>query len=172
VREFGPRLAASARRLGVKLADAPDAVQEAFLAIHQHLADLKEKLSDGEFLAWATAIGRHKALDRFRGHRVELPARGDSWMQRLLAAVPDRAPADGADADHRDSDKWGLHREAIRRGLAQVEPKTREYGQPVAEVAKDLGMSGDAVYHAKYRVIALIRHELDVLVRERDALDP
>ncbi len=126
LRKFAPFLYAAARRSGLKCEDAEDSVQDVFLAILGHVAGWDEKMPDGDFLAWLRAVAANKVRDHFRGHQVEPEAVGGNLAQELLAQVRGRAPADGSATDRGDSDERALQREAVRRGLTQVEEKTRQ----------------------------------------------
>ena len=167
-----PRLVHWAAGFGLQCSDAEDVVQEALMAMFEHIDAFAACHDGGSGLsfAWLRSVVRNKVLDHFRRRQAEPDASGGSRAQCLLAQLPD--PVQIADSPVGDSRQasGSCQREAIRRGRAHVKQKTwRAFcrfavdGLSIHEVAAELGMTENAVYKATVRVI-------DRIVQERIGL--
>ena len=165
---FGPIVYRWSRQSGLQAADAADVVQDVFQAVATHVADFRHDRPGASFRGWLWTIARSKIHDHFRRRAGPLAA-GGSDAQSLLAQVPEEEPPTMS-----ESPPVGPGNELERRAMelvrAGIEPRTWEafwrlavQGEPVAQVAKDLGMTVRAVHDAKYRVRRRLRQELDGL---------
>ena len=161
VRLYTPLLWAWARRLGLDPADAADLVQDVFVVLVKKLPDFRYD-RDKSFRAWLRTV----AVNRWR----------DLRRRRPLPTAPAGAVVDQAAADDGDFlDEYEYRRRLAARALQLVrgdfEPATWKAfwectvaGRPVAAVATELGLTANAVYLAKGRVLRRLREELDGLV--------
>jgi RNA polymerase sigma-70 factor (ECF subfamily) len=167
---YGPLIYRWCRDLGVTAADAPDVVQEAFLAVGVHVAEFRRERPGDSFRGWLWTITRNKIRDQARRRQGEVRAAGGSEANQRLSQVPD-LPPDTSLGDQPASELSFLARRALEVLEQEVETRTWQAfrrvvidGQSVAAVADELGMSIRAVYEAKYRVFRRLRQELSDLV--------
>ncbi len=158
---YTPLLLGWCQRFGLSDADAADFTQDVFVVLVQHLPQFQYDASRS-FRAWLKTV----LTNTWRKHHRKasrLPAAtGDPNL------APDSDPAELLDAaEHRNY--------LVRRALAIVrvdfEEKTWKAcwefvvnERPAAEVAAELGMSENAVYLAKSRILRHLRIELDGLL--------
>jgi RNA polymerase sigma-70 factor (ECF subfamily) len=163
VQLYTPLLFFWARRCGESEHDAADLVQEVFVAILRTLPTFEHDSRDGHFRAWLRTIMLNKLRDRKRQE-----ARSDKALAEHAAepVLPDDAQTFWETEYHQE-----LARRALRLMQAEFAPTTWRacwetvvQGRPTAEVAVELGISANAVYVAKCRVIRRLRQELIGLV--------
>jgi RNA polymerase sigma-70 factor (ECF subfamily) len=156
VRLYTPLLYSWAHRLGLAADDAADLVQEIFLLLLRKLPEFEYDPSR-RFRAWLWTLTRNKYRD-FRKARVSLPVGN-------LPELPDNNEGDEgiAEAEYRAY----LVARCLELAREEFEVVTwtafQQYviaGRPVAEVAAQLGISANAVYLAKSRVLRRLREEL------------
>jgi RNA polymerase sigma-70 factor, ECF subfamily len=159
---YTPVLFAWARRLGLQASDAADLVQEVFTLLVEKLPEF-EYDKHKSFRSWLRTVTLNKWRDVCRRKAV-IPVQAVGGLSD--ASVPD--PADALDeAEYR--------RQLVSRALellrTEFQPVTWqacwEYvvqGRPAAEVARELGISPNAVYLAKGRVLRRLRAELEGLL--------
>lgn len=137
---------------------ADDLVQTVFLKLQTALP--KYRREDGKaFHSWLWTVTKHAATDFARA-----------------PATRDLPPADGltdASADPLpDFDELEHRRFVVNRALALVRPEFGEqtwaafagvmlHERPAVEVAAQLGISANAVFLARHRVLARLRREID-----------
>ncbi|MGO8749619.1 MAG: RNA polymerase sigma factor [Thermoguttaceae bacterium] len=166
---YGPVIYRWCRQAGAARDDAPDLVQEVFAAIARHVGSFRRDRPGDSFGAWLRTITRNTIRGHFRSRRGQAVARGGTDAQAQLHQVPEPLEAVEAGDPREVADlvlPIGL--ELVR---AEFESRTWEAfrrvaieGQPSARVANDLGMSVEAVYQAKSRVLRRLRRELDGLL--------
>ncbi|MFN4259113.1 MAG: RNA polymerase sigma factor [Gemmataceae bacterium] len=158
---YTPLLYYWTRRAGLQSADAADLVQEVFALL---LSKLPEFAYDSQrsFRSWLRTITLNKWHEL---HRCRQPTH--KGERRLADVTIPNEMAELDDADYRHH----LARRALRLMQAEFsEPVWRSCwqtvveGRPAAEVAQQLGISVDAVYAAKSRVLRRLRHELQGLL--------
>lgn len=155
-RLYTPVLDRWAARLGVPAADRPDLLQDVFVSL---LGALPAFTPDPgrSFRAWLYAVLANKWRDHARKRRPGPLADGSGGP-----AVPDPA-AEYDEAEYRAV----LVGRAARLIETDFRPEawaafraTAIDGRPAAEVAAELGMTANAVYLARARVLARLRQEL------------
>ena len=163
VQLYAPLLFAWARRCGESENDAADLIQEVFVALVQTLPAFRRQDKPGKFRAWLKTIMLNKLRDRKRREaRV-----GMALAHRAIdEALPDVAETYW-EAEYR--------RDLARRALALMQAEFAEqtwracwqtvvHDRSAAEVAAELGISENAVYIAKCRVLRRLRQELRGLI--------
>jgi RNA polymerase sigma-70 factor, ECF subfamily len=160
VRQYTPLLSYWARRLGLQDQDAADLVQEVLIVMVRKLPGFQYR-PERSFRGWMRTILINKWRDR-RERRRAVALEGD---------VQPQAPADCDTLEEREHGLYVLGR-ALRLMVSAFEPATWQAcwetvvgGRPAAQVAAELGLTVNAVYLAKARVLRRLRHDL------RDTLD-
>jgi RNA polymerase sigma-70 factor (ECF subfamily) len=167
---YGPLIYRWCRRTGVKADDVPDVLQEVFLAVATHIEDFhRDRLGD-TFRGWLRAITRNKIRDHARRQKNQPKARGGSSAHERLYRTHDRLPPI-PNADQLRPDDAVLAQRVVELIRPRVEDRTwRAFwrlavdGQSGPDAAAELGMSLQAVYQAKYRVLQLARQEMDYIL--------
>jgi RNA polymerase sigma-70 factor (ECF subfamily) len=158
---YTPLLYSWARRAGLSEADAADLLQDVFTTLLEQLPRF-EYQPGKSFRAWMRTI----LLNRWRTLRRR-PAAQPVPPRHLDALPPDTDPALPGEAEEL--------RALVRQGLKLIEgdfsPATwkafREYvlnDRPAGEVAGELGLSVNAVYLARSRVLRRLREHLAGLI--------
>jgi RNA polymerase sigma-70 factor (ECF subfamily) len=158
VQLYTPLLMYWARKQGLQPADAADLVQEVFVLLVEKLPQFTHDPARS-FRGWLRTILVNKARDRQRRLAAQPPARNDELP--ALAVPDDGAALDEAEYRHH------LVRRALELMQAEFEPATWKScwettigDRPAAEVAAELGISTNAVYIARHRVLRRLRQEL------------
>ena len=157
------------RRAGLQDTDAADAVQEVFRLVFQGLAQFRgAERSGGSFRGWLWTISRNQIRLNFRNRGNRPQAIGGTDAQIRFAEQ-----ADGLrENDDDDPDAASTRRRIVHRALDLVRgdfnPVTWQafsrvtlQEHPIQEVARELGLSENAVRQAKFRVLRRLREELD-----------
>jgi len=150
-------------RLGIARADAEDLAQEALLAFARAYADGKYDVQRGRLRAWLHGIANN-VINNFRRsskQRHERQADGGDGSGDLFARRPDaKAQEEIWEGEWRRS----ILRTALERARAEFAPSTfRAFelfaceGRAAEVVAAELGISRNAVYIAKHRVLQRLR---------------
>ena len=161
-RLYTPLLCHWAEGLGVRGAEVDDLVQDVFVVLVQKLPEFRYDPTRS-FRAWLWTILANKLHDRRRRHTV-LDTAGGAAAD--AAAGPDTAETiDEAEYRHY------VMRRALELMQAEFQPATWKAfwecavnGRPAAAVAAELGISENAVYLAKGRVLRRLREELSGLL--------
>lgn len=153
---YTPLLYAWSRRLGAGADDAADLVQEVLVLLVEKLPAHRQDPSKS-FRAWLWTVLRNRWLNRRRRPR-EVSLDPDD-----VPADSDQGPAMIEESEYRDR----LVARALRVMQSDFEPVTWQAcwqvvtaDRPAAEVAAELGISTNAVYVAKCRVLRRLREEL------------
>jgi RNA polymerase sigma-70 factor (ECF subfamily) len=159
VRLYAPLLHRWAVRLGLQDQDAADLVQEVLLLLMRKLPEFRYE-PGRSFRRWMHTVLKNKWRDRCKTGR-QLP---------LLQGDEPAAPADTDDLEEREYRQYIVDR-ALRLMQANFEPTTWKAcwetlinRRPAAQVAAELGITVNAVYLAKARVLSCLRQELHGLL--------
>lgn len=151
VRLYAPLLARWAGRVGAPPADRPDLVQDVFVTLLRTLPGY-QYAPGRSFRAWLFTVLANRWRDLARKKAPALLGAGDD----LPAAEPD-------EAEYRAV----LAARAARLVEPDFAPATWKAfwgtavdGRPAAAVAAELGLTANAVYLARARVLARLRAEL------------
>ena len=149
------------RRQGVPSDDAADLVQEVFAVLVQKLPTFQYDKQQ-RFGSWLRTIAVNKCRDYYRRRRNRPAGTSDS----VDAEVPDHAEV-FSEAEYRQR----LARRALEIMQEEFQPSTWKacwetvvVGRTTSDVAQELGLSVNAVYLAKSRVLRRLREELDGLL--------
>jgi RNA polymerase sigma-70 factor (ECF subfamily) len=152
-------------RAGLQDEDAADVAQEVFRALAGNVGRFDRDGGRNSFRGWVWGITRRQLLAHRRRHKPQLVGAGGTDAQARFDALPDDTPPDASAADA-DADRHDLLRRALAQLRAGVESRTWEAfwrtvveGHAPADVAADLGLSVNAVYVAKARLLRRLRAE-------------
>jgi RNA polymerase sigma-70 factor (ECF subfamily) len=148
--------------------DAADVLQEVFQAVTRGLVSFRREREEDTFRGWLWTIARNKLRDHHRRRQDRPQAIGGSEAQAQLAEIA----ADGPNVEPTPLDENNL---IFRRGLELVRAEFEERtwlaflrttvdGASPADVAAELGITVNAVYKAKSRVLARLREEFQGLL--------
>ena len=166
---YAPLLRAWLRRYDVQDSDANDLVQEVLLAVSKDLNKFEHRGQPGAFRGWLKAIliNRLRKFWRARDRRPQV--RGDSDIDARLAQLDDPASEMSRIWD-REHDQYVL-RQLMALAEPHFEPQTWKAfcrvalgGSKPNVVAKEMGISLNAVCLAKSRVIRRLRQEATGLI--------
>ncbi|HEY1377434.1 MAG TPA: sigma-70 family RNA polymerase sigma factor [Gemmataceae bacterium] len=156
---YTPLLTRWADRLGVPPADRGDLLQEVFLAFYRALPAFHYQ-PGRSFRAWVYTVAANKWRE-MRRKRVPVPLAGDD--PRWLAPHGEDPAAQVSEAEYR-AVLAAQAAKLIRDRFADVTWRafwaTAVDGRPAVDVAAELGLTANAVYLARARVLACLRAEL------------
>ncbi len=160
---YTPLIRGWLRQFPVWQNDVDDVVQEVLTVVVRKLA-LFDRQRSGSFRRWLRNITINCLREWWRGQRRQPLATGDSDFLQTLDQLED---------PHSEwSQRWDREhqRHVTDCLLAQIRPRFEETtwqafqkvaleGRSAAEVARELGMTPNAVFIAKSRVMTLLRQE-------------
>jgi RNA polymerase sigma-70 factor (ECF subfamily) len=145
-------------RLGLQTSDAADLLQEVFLTLYRKLPEFQYDPSHS-FRAWLRTVVTNKCRD-WQRQRVRQPAMADVAPDDIPA--PDDLEGFG-EAEYRQQ----IISRALQLMQTDFQPATWRacwehvaLERPAVEIARELGISVNAVYLAKARVLSRLRQEL------------
>ena len=162
------------RARGLQEADACDATQEVFAAVHKRIDSWDADPAKGSFRGWMLRVARNIAADKVM-RRSHHGVRREPLGPTQLAEIPETAEAE------RTAFMREYRRSLVHWAMDQVRPEanatswqafhlTAIEGHDPAAVAQRLGVSVGAVYTAKCRIVAKIRARLATIKDEGDTL--
>ena len=156
---YTPLLFHWARKLGLSADDAADLVQEVLVLLVQKLPEFNYD-RERSFRGWLRTVTLNKWRDSRRLRRVPL-------AEESAAGLPDAEDHDAAAAFEEAEYQQYVVKQALELMQAEFQPETWkacwEYmiaGKPAEAVARELGLTVNAVYLAKSRVLSRLREEL------------
>ena len=158
---------------GLRQEDAADVAQEVFRVVAGNLARYRHERGQTSFGAWLRGITTRQLYAHWRRQKTRPIAAGGSEAQQRIAELPEAGfeglsdPSDVFPADDR--------REILRRALRMLQDGVADRtwaafwrsvveGQAPAEIAEHLGISVNAVYIAKARMLSRLREEFGELI--------
>jgi RNA polymerase sigma-70 factor (ECF subfamily) len=163
---YGPLVYRWCRGFGLQEADAADVGQDVFRKVAESIQGFHHDQSGDSLRGWLRSITRTRALDFLRRKAQEPNAVGGTSMQGRMGLFP--ADADSVDDGSVDDegDRLLLFRRAVDFVLEPCKEETRQAffkvvieGRHPADVAEELGLTPNAVYVAKSRILRKIREE-------------
>jgi RNA polymerase sigma factor (sigma-70 family) len=166
---YEPWLRGWLSRHDLQPADVEDVLQEILVVVSEKLPDFVHNGQPGAFRAWLRTILTNQVRHFLRGRQNRLavlsPQPLSDWLEQM--ADPDSALRRQWDQEH--------DQQLVRRLLASIQaefnPTTWQVfrmlvleDRPAAEVAQHLGITANAVYVAKARVLARLRTEVRGLI--------
>lgn len=165
VQFYGPLVYAWCRRWGLQDQDVADVFQDVFQAVAERIEAFRNDRPEHTFRGWLWTITRNKLGDHLRRLIRQPTAVGGEAARRRLDELAAADPRDDS-ASSGSSSCNPLNRIlAVMQGEFEQRTwrafmETTAQGRKPADVAAELGMSIDAVYKAKSRVLCRLRQEL------------
>jgi RNA polymerase sigma-70 factor (ECF subfamily) len=160
---YTPLLYHWARRAGLQDQDAADLLQDVFTTLYQKLPEFQYD-QHKSFRKWLRSVTLNQWRDNCK-------RRGRQPLGSNPDALNDVPASDGLDAAAEREYRQHLVGRALRLMQAEFQPTTWKAcwefvvrDRPAAEVARELGISENAVYIAKCRVVSRLRQELEGLM--------
>jgi RNA polymerase sigma-70 factor (ECF subfamily) len=169
---FGPLAYGWCRRAGLAPADAADVTQEIFRSVATGLPRFRRDRPGDTFRGWLVTIARSRIRDFFRRTAQQPHGQGGSEFNRLIQNLPDpEAESDPDFAQAADAERRVLLHRTLELVQAEFENRTWAAfwrttvdGESPEDIAAELGVSLNAVYKAKSRVLRRLREELAGMV--------
>jgi RNA polymerase sigma-70 factor (ECF subfamily) len=167
---YSPLVYRWCRQAGLQEADAADVGQEVFRSVAPAIGQFHHDRPGDTFRGWLRTITMNKLRDfARRGSKQARGAGGSAALERLL-----ELPADGSedtDGSAAQEENLLVYHRAVELILGEHEERTRQAflrvvieGQTPSEVAEQLGITVNAVYLAKSRVLRRLREEFGELL--------
>ncbi len=156
------------RRSGLQEADTADVVQEVFRTVAESIDGFRHDRSGDSFRGWLRTVTRSRIFDFLRRKARTTDGVGGSDAQARLHAFQ-ASPEDATSSD--DDERSILVRRVVDMVLGHCKEGNRQAflrvvmgGQHPVDVARDLGMTTNAVYLAQSHILRRIREEFATLV--------
>lgn len=168
VEVYSPFVYAFLRRRGLQDADAGDITQEVLKTVVRYLRGF-ERQREGSFRNWLITIARSRLSDFLATQRRGILAAGGTAALAQLQEQP--SPDDEERFLEQQYRKcvfeWAAKRvrKTTRESTWQAFWQTHIKGRECKEVAESLGLSVEAVYMARCRVLARLKKEVEQLER-------
>ena len=177
VRIYGPLLRSWLHKYDLQPNDADDLVQEVLLAVSKDVQSFDHNGRPGAFRAWVKSILVNRLRNYWRTRDRRPNASGGSSVDDRLNQLDDPASAMTL-LWNREHDQH-----VLRELLSIVRPQFAEdtwkaftrvalEGAKANVVAEELGLSLNAVFIAKSRVLSRLRQEADGLVESSSSFSP
>jgi RNA polymerase sigma factor (sigma-70 family) len=165
---YTPLLQSWLYQVGVQGADVDDLCQEVFSTLVREIVFFEHNQRTGAFRRWLRAILLNRLRGFWRLQRTRPQPASNADVEALLDGLEDPASELSRLWD-REHDTF-----IVQRAMQMIEPEFAAStwqafrlqvldGRPPAEAADVLGLSLDAVYTAKSRVLRRLRREIDGL---------
>jgi len=166
---YTPLIRGWLHRHSVPQQDAEDVLQEVFTVVARRLPDFRHNQRTGAFRTWLRTITFNCVRDFWKSNRLRAQAPGGTDFGGYLdqLADPDNPLTQAWDREH----DLFITRRLLDMLQPQFEPNTWKAFQRVAldgasasDVAAELGITVNAVFIAKSRVLSKLREEAEGLV--------
>ena len=151
-------------------ADAEGVTGEVFQSVWKAIGRFRRQRPGDSFRGWLRTITRNKVRDFWKERAGEAQAVGGADAQQWLQSLSAEEEAEPTPTNEPNEVNHLYHR-ALEMVKSSFEPATWQAfwqvsveGRPAAEVAEELGMSLNAVYIAKSRVLSRVRLEFAELI--------
>ena len=140
-------------------------LQETFRAVANSLDRFRKEKPQDTFRGWLHGVTSHKVRDYWRKRAKTPDAFGASDSTGLFEAIPDVTDESSGSAPKNEL-AWLVQNAALQLKETVVESTWQSFwrtvvdGENPSDVAADLGISVNAVYRAKSRLLKRLREEL------------
>ena len=163
-RIYQPLIRSWLQRLAAPASDIDDLVQEVLMVVIKKLPSFEHNNRPGAFRTWLRGISVNCLRDLWRSNRLTPSPGHGSNFQEALAQLEDQKSALTSQWD-REHDQHVTHAllKQIRKDFDEQSWRAFELvvmsEQPAGEVAKQMGMTRNAVYAVKSRVMSRLREQ-------------
>ena len=165
---YRPVIVSIARRRGLSESDADDCAQRALLDFFQAYRDGKYDRAKGRLRHWLLGIARNRISNSMRGSaKRELQAINTTSQTDIFERQVDPQGDDQLDQIELDEWRKGVFQECYAQAIRNFDGKTVEafdlfarQGWSAQAVADQLGMTANAVFLAKHKIVNRIRELL------------
>jgi RNA polymerase sigma factor (sigma-70 family) len=161
---YEPLIRGWLRRHNLVESDADDLLQEVMTVVVRRIPEFEHNGRVGAFRTWLKSITANCLRDHWRSGRRRPTATGNSDFQELLAQLED--PTSGLSTSWDQEHDRHVARKLLQMLRGDFEPTTWQAfqrtaleGAAAAEAAHELGLTTNAVFIAKSRVLARLRQE-------------
>jgi RNA polymerase sigma factor (sigma-70 family) len=161
---YQPMLRSWLRRSEIVSHDSDDLIQSVLMVVVRRLSDFDHNGNLGAFRSWLRTITCHCLKDHWRSKKGLNQGIGGSEVQERIAQLED--PQSQLSQMWNEEHDRHVMRQLLEQLKQEFEAKTWKAFQmfalesrPVNEVARELEMTTNAVFIAKSRVVARLRHE-------------
>jgi RNA polymerase sigma-70 factor (ECF subfamily) len=165
---YSPLVYRWCRQWGLSGSDAADVGQDVLQSVWQALPAFEHSGRTGAFRRWLKTIAHNKTRDHWRRQAAEPAMHGGELPVDIAGPTTDGLVEDRA---AEDSERNWLYRRAVELLQTDFAESTWKAfwlvvidGRPAHDVADELGVSLNAVYIAKSRVLSRLRAEFADLV--------
>ncbi len=155
-------------REGLQPADAEDVVQEAFRSVAARVRDFVRTGQNGSFRGWLRTIVRNKIGNFFRQNHRRVECERDFYEERAPGNLCCSLSPEGPERNGHSVETQLLYLQVLDLVRTEFEePTWRAFwrvvadGVPPKHVADEMGISVNAVYLAKSRVLRRVRDEMN-----------
>ncbi len=159
---YTPVLHAWLRRYDLQTSDAEDLVQEVLVVVSREMTDFQHSGRPGAFRSWLRTVLVHRLRNFWRARQRRPSAKGGSDFLQELDQLEDPNSALSHLWDRQHDDQ--VLREALEQSKSKFTPNTWLAFQRVvldgakaADVARELGISANAVLIAKSRTLSHLK---------------
>ncbi len=186
VRLFAPLVYRWCWKSNVRGPEADNVVQEVFVTVFRSLGDFRRERPADSFRGWLWTLTNHKLADHWRAAKrrrrglEELGGQGNRTDLQVLRGGPHGPEDRSCEAEVRSGESSAaassaadpgnvgrLYQRAVELIQGEFESQTWQAfwqvvveGRQAADVAADLGLTANAVYISKSRVLRRLRDEL------------
>jgi RNA polymerase sigma-70 factor (ECF subfamily) len=164
VNKYFPMVYLWCRRVGLQPADAADVAQDVFRGVFQGLPNFRRESENATFRGWVRRITQRRIFDFRKWRAREGVGKGGSAAQAQLQELV--APLTTESSRSKPRNQPAVQK--VREIQGEFEPRTWQAfirfavdGCAASEVAEELGISVNAVYLAKSRVLRRLRTSMD-----------
>lgn len=170
---YQPAVLKVLRQRGLQEADAQDVSQQVVIAVSQAVEQWKPDGKQASFRRWLFSIARRLAL-RFLQRGQPRRGVGGTDMVNLLDNLPEPEHRTSAEFDEEYRNqvfRWAAEQVQceFRESTWQAFWQTCVLNEPIADVARQLGMTTGNIYVARSRVIARLRIAVEEFEAEHDS---
>jgi RNA polymerase sigma-70 factor (ECF subfamily) len=155
---------------GLQESDTFDISQEVFRSVARSIVRYQHGRKGDSFRGWLKTITLNKVRDFVTRQPDGIEGEGGSNAWAKMLAIADKGPHD-SDSQPSEDEELVLLRRAIELILAEFQDESRQAfmrvmvdEQKPADVAKELGISVNAVYLANSRIRRRLRSEFSELI--------
>ena len=165
---YEPLIYRLAARKGFQHADAQDLLQDVLVAIARGIDRLEIGEDKGRFRGWLFRIARNLIINAVEKRQRLVLGSGDSDICERLAQEP------ALSGEQQTAYILEFRRELFHWAARSIRPefqpatwslfwRTSVEGEPIADTARELGLSLGAAYAARCRVLARLRKKIEEL---------